>query len=148
MKKFQFSLEKVLTYKDQNLESELANLSELYHQLHQIEEKLIGLQQKYERCVQDYENAKRNTTPATCKLYLNYLDLLTNTIKECEQERNEFLIKINYQIELIKKLKVETKSLETIKESRFELYKKEMVKKTERQVEEFVSTASLISKSF
>jgi hypothetical protein len=43
---------------------------------------------------------------------------------------------------------VETKSLETIKKSRFELYKKEMIKKTERQVEEFVSTASLISKSF
>ena len=52
------------------------------------------------------------------------------------------------QVERVKDLKIETKSLETIKESRFEEYKKEDLKKTELFMDEFVSTARVMDKVF
>jgi flagellar biosynthesis chaperone FliJ len=48
---------------------------------------------------------------------------------------------------LIKKLKLETKSLETLKTSRYDEYKKEDQKAEEHQLEEFVSTAKIMRRS-
>ena len=147
MKKFKFNLEKLLTYKDQNLDSELMNLGVLYSQLHEAERKLHLLQHDRDECTRDYESAiKCNSTVAMCRLYADYADFLTKQIKECEQKIGKILVEIDEQIDIVKKLKVETKSLEIIKESRYEVYKNKSIKKAELQIEEFVTTAGIIRK--
>ncbi|NLP30882.1 MAG: hypothetical protein GX363_07125, partial [Clostridiales bacterium] len=47
--------------------------------------------------------------------------------------------------ERVKELKVETKTLETLKEYRYEEYVKEGIKKSELEIEQFVTTAKLIN---
>ncbi|MDD4583775.1 MAG: flagellar FliJ family protein [Eubacteriales bacterium] len=147
MKKFKFNLEKLLTYKDQNLDSELMNLGVLYSQLHEAEKKLNLLQHERDECIRDCESAiNGNSTVAICRLYTDYADFLTKQIKECEQKIGEILVQIDEQIDIVKELKVETKSLENIKESRYEVYKNKSLKKAELQIEEFVTTAEIIRK--
>lgn len=149
MKKFQFHLEKLLSYKGQILDSEMMTLAVLNNQLQQAEEKLLSLQKEQEKCITDFENKmKENTTPAACQLYNSYKLHLKELIKYSEKEIKNISAQVDDQIEIIKKLKLETKSLETIKTSRLDDYKKEDLKTVELQLEEFVSTAKIISKTF
>lgn len=149
MKNFEFHLEKILTYKSQNLDSELMNLGVLYNSLRQAEEKLNNLHADQEACRTRYDAAiQENATVAACTVCLNYTDYLTLQIKESSKEVNKIRDQISEQIDLVKSLKVETESLETIKESRYAAYKYEASKNAERQIEEYVVSAAAIAKGF
>ncbi|MDD2294322.1 MAG: flagellar FliJ family protein [Eubacteriales bacterium] len=149
MRDFEFHLEKILAYKDQNLDSELMNLGALYNSLRQAEEKLSDLHAEQDACRTRYDAAiQENATVAACTVCLNYTDYLTLQIKECRKEVNQIRDRVSEQIDLVKSLKVETKSLETIKESRYEAYKHETSKREERQIEEYVVSAAAIAKGF
>jgi len=54
---------------------------------------------------------------------------------------------VEEQIEIIKKIMIETKSLDTLKTSKLDDYNKESIKISELQLEEFVSAAKLINSS-
>jgi flagellar export protein FliJ len=148
MKKFEFNLEKLLNYKDQNLGVEMTALGVLYNQLHNEEKNLESLFRERIKSREKYDTAvKEKTTPATCKLCFDYIGYLGTCIKESEKKIELLEIQIDKQIDRVKVLKVETKSLETIKESRFEEYKYEEHKKEELLMDEFVSTAKVMKKS-
>lgn len=147
MKNFEFHLEKILNYKDQNLDSELMNLGILYNFLSQAEEKLNNLYAKQDACRAKYDAAiQENATVAAVTVCLNYTDYLTLQIKECREEVQKIQDQVSEQIDVVKSLKVETKSLETIKESRYEAYKYEASQKEERKIEEYVTSAAVIAK--
>ena len=149
MKNFEFHLEKILAYKGQNLDSELMNLGVLYNSLRQAEGKLDGLYADQEACRARYDAAiQENATVAACTVSLNYTDYLTSQIKECAKEVNRIRNQVSEQIDLVKSLKVETESLETIKESRYAAYKYEASKNAERQIEEYVASVAAIAKGF
>ena len=149
MKNFEFHLEKILAYKGQNLDSELMNLGVLYNSLRQAEGKLDSLYADQEACRARYDAAiQKNATVAACTISLNYTDYLTLQIKECAKEVNRIRNQVSEQIDLVKSLKVETESLETIKESRYAAYKYEASKSAERQIEEYVASVAAIAKGF
>lgn len=146
MKKFQFNLEKLLSYKGQLLDSEMMTLAVLNNQLHNSQQKLLKLQGEKVKCISEFESKMLvKTTPADCQLFNNYLDYLKLQIKNSEKEIRYISEQVESQIEIIKKLKLETKSLDTIKTSRLDDYKKQDVKTSELQIEEFVSTAKIIN---
>ena len=148
MKKFEFNLEKLLNYKDQNLDNEMMTLGVLYNQLHKEQKTRESLIAQKAQSRERYDTAVRErTTPATCKLYFDYIDYLGVRIKECEKRIKALENQIDRQIDKVKELKVETKSLETIKESRFVEYKHEVDKKEEQKIDEFVSNAKAVSKN-
>ena len=148
MKKFEFNLEKLLSYKDQKLGTEMLALGVLYNQLHKEEKILESLFAQKLQSRERYDTAvKEKTTPATCKLYFDYIDYLGVRIKESEKRIKTIEGQIDKQIDRVKDLKVETKSLETIKESRFDEYKQEQTKKEELRIDEFVSTTKVMSKN-
>lgn len=148
MKKFEFNLEKLLNYKDQNLDNEMMTLGVLYNQLHKEQKTRESLIAQKAQSRERYDTAVREkTTPATCKLYFDYIDYLGGRIKECEKRIKALETQIDRQIDKVKELKVETKSLETIKESRFVEYKHEVNKKEEQKIDEFVSNAKTVSKN-
>lgn len=149
MKKFHFNLEKLLTYKGQILESELTTLGLLNNQLADAQKRLDMLQAEQLKCKIDFENRmKENMTPAACQLYMRYQEHLKDKIELCEREIEAISNLLDKQIETIKKLKLETKSLETLKTSRLNEYKKEDLKDTEKELEEFVSTSKIMHKTF
>lgn len=148
MKKFEFQLEKLLSYKGQMLDSEMMTLAVLNNQLSDAQKKLLSLQMEREQCNSDFE-AKMlgKTTPATCQMYTFYKDHLKDQILNTERIIASITAQLDRQIEVIKKLKLETKSLETLKDSRYDEYKKEDLKAAEKQLEEFISTVKIIGKT-
>lgn len=148
MKKFEFQLEKLLSYKGQMLDSELMTLAVLNNQLAEAQHRLLALKTEQEQCRLDFEaKMLARTTPATCRMYIYYTEHLKEQILNMQRTIEGIAAQIDKQIELIKKLKLETKSLETLKTSRFDEYKKEDLKAAELQMDEFVSTSKIMRKT-
>ncbi|HWQ78043.1 MAG TPA: flagellar FliJ family protein [Anaerovoracaceae bacterium] len=149
MKKFEFQLEKLLSYKGQVLNGELMTLGVLNNQLSEAQHRLFTLQTDQEQCRAEFERKvqERCTTAATCRMYSHYTEYLRNQIKTAQITIESITTQVNKQIDVVKKVKLETRSLETIRTSRYDEYKKEDLKDTERQLEEFVSTEKIMRKS-
>lgn len=148
MKKFEFHLEKLLSYKDQMLDSEMMTLGVLQTQLAKAQNKLTALELELEQCKRRLEKAMiGNIDPTACQIHKNYIEHLKELIARSQQEVDFLTGQVNDQIEVVKRLKLDTKSLEIIKDSRFEEYKKEDLKHTEKQLEEFITTAKLMKMS-
>lgn len=146
MKKFEFKLEKLLSYKNQMLESELLNMGQLRKLLSEKEEELQALIQKKTDCKEEFEKRLlEKITPASYRLHLPYVQQLEEEITGKRMEISEVHLRIEEQMEVIKKIKLETKSLETLKNSRLEEYNKEDLKKAEHSIEEFVSNSKVMS---
>lgn len=147
MKKFEFQLEKLLSYKGQMLDSELMTLAVLNSQLAEAQHRLLALQTEREECGVEFGNKMlEKTTPATCRMYVHYAEHLKEQILNTQRTIEGITAQIDKQVELIKKLKMETKSLETLKTARYDEYKKEDLKAAELQLEEFVSTSKIMRK--
>lgn len=145
MKKFNFHLEKLLSYKDQVLDGEMTALAELNEELRQAQKTLTAFRE--ELAGSSKKLAKKVVNQATAvdfQLHAGYKEYLKLQINHWEIRSAKITQRIEEQIETIKRLKIETKSLETIKSSRYEDYKKEEIKASELQMEEFVSTARLM----
>lgn len=148
MMKFTFKLEKLLSYKLQILDNEMMNLSVLRKELEDSEKILLELKKKQDYCQRDFEEKiLGQTKPATLQSYTPYIEDLKLKIKETGLLINNLLIRMDEQIDVIKTVKLETKSLETLKDSRFDEYKKLDLKKIEQQMEEFVITAKISAQS-
>lgn len=146
MKKFQFHLGKLLSYKDQNLENEMMILGGLNKQLAEEQEKMSALADQKKKCTENYEKEMTvSITPTACQVYLHYMSFLKEQIKIVEQRIEAITTRIDLQIEVVKNLKLETRSLEIVKENRYDEYKKEVVKETEKQMEEFISTSKIMN---
>lgn len=140
MKKFQFQMEKLLSYKEQILDSEMMNLAVLNGLLKSAIEKLKGLEEEREKYKEEFGlKMSQQITAATCSMYASYEKHIKEQIRLSEKEIRVIEKQIEEQIERVKNLKMETKSLETIKESRYVEYKKEELKKEEQFIDEFVS---------
>jgi len=145
MKKFQFHMEKLLSYKGQILDSEIMNLAILRKMLDRANGKMEMLRSECQRCRDEFQNKiSVNATSAECRMYALYARDVEEKIKLCADEIKEIEHQIDKQMETVKDLKVETKSLETIKEARFTEYQKEAIKKTEHFIDEFVSRSRIV----
>ena len=148
MKKFEFHLEKLLSYKGQILDSEMMTLAALNNELSEAQHKLFSLQTEQNQCQTDYEcKMLDKTTPATCRMYIYYVEHIKEQIQLAKRMVENITQQVEKQIDTIKKLKLETKSLETLKSSRLDEYNKEEAKAEELQLEEFVTTAGILRKS-
>lgn len=148
MKKFAFQLEKLLNYKDQVLDSEMMTLAELNNKLTEVQNQLFMLVRSQEQCSVEFESLmQQETDPATCRTYAIYKDHLREQIKHTRTAIDVIMVQVNKQIEVVRKVKLETKTLETIKASRYDEYQKEDRKITEKDLEEYVSTEKIMRKS-
>lgn len=148
MKKFQFHLEKLLSYKGQVLDSEMMTLAVLNNQLAEAQGKVFSLKKEQKQCQMEYEEKMLETmTPATCQMYIHYREHLKEQIQNARRQVEVISQQVDKQVEVIKKLKMETKSLETLKSTKLEEYNKEGAKAEELQLEEFVTTAGILRKT-
>jgi|GEM_PF-491057 flagellar export protein FliJ len=139
MKKFEFKLEKLLSYKTQMTDSELLKLAELRKQQEIREEELKDILRKREDCRQEFEG--RLTTavaPSYYRTHLLYMEELEIRIRMKKEQVTQARALVQQQLDVVRAMKLETKSLETIRSSRFEEYKQVNQKKAEEEVEEFV----------
>ena len=142
MKKFRFSLETVLEYKQQILDSLQAEHGAILARIRQQEEHIEMLEAEYRHLSQEFNRRKTEGISILDALkYEQYLRAMERQIEEARQ----FLAELQKQEEAkrreVVEAKKDTSSLEKLREKKLDLYNKEAAKAEEQFLEEFVSTA-------
>ncbi|MEA4973646.1 MAG: flagellar export protein FliJ [Candidatus Metalachnospira sp.] len=139
MKKFVFSLEKVMEYKNQNLENKKSEHGKAVMLLKNQEEKIQTLRKEYESINFEFNDKKMaGISVLEASGYTSFLFSLENRIKK-EILHLEELKKVEEQKRKeVVEMKIETSSLEKLKEKKYEQYQKEVQKSEELFIEEFV----------
>ena len=146
MKKFRFHMEKLLSYKSRILDSEIMNLAILNNMLDEAIKTRESLENEEVRHKLEFRNKiSDKASPVDCRMYAAYAKHIKDQIEMCADEIKEIRYRAEKQAEKVKNLKVETKSLETIKDSRFAEYQKESLKKAEIFIDEFISGREIIN---
>ena len=147
MKKFKFQMEKLLSYKDQVLDSELMNMAVLNNLMDEAVDKHDSLEEEKQKNEEEFqEKIKGSANPALFRIYRTYNKHIDENIEVCEEEIDRLNVEIEEQVEVIKGLKIETKSLETLKENKYEEYVKEGIKKNEIAMDEFAARKLIVNK--
>jgi flagellar export protein FliJ len=135
-----------LDYKSKLLENETAVLAGLNADLAAVNARIDGMGESMRayRAELQAAQSKGGITPAFCRMYARYEEFLKAEIAKAKRLAAQIERRIEKQIETIKELRLETRSVELLRESRLSAYRKEEMKESERQVEEFVNTARVM----
>lgn len=140
MKKFRFSLEKVLDYKTQvedNLKNEHA---QAVKRVTDQEKVIAGLEKEFGQCRVTFEEKKKEGCVLyDLQVYENYLSRINRQIRQEKEVLTRFKVEAEKKRQLVVAAKVETSSIEKLKEKKVQEYNKEMQKSDEQFIEEFVS---------
>lgn len=139
MKKFRYSLEKVLQYKDQVLDSQKEEYASRMRDVNQQKQRIDALNREQEELEEKFDSAKHSGSSIT-DLRL-FADLTDRIGRQIEIEQN----KLHNLEELAEKQKgkmiaanVDVKKFEKLKDRKLQDYQKEVRKSDETFIEEFV----------
>lgn len=147
MKKFNFSLQKVLEIKEQFLENLKIELSNLNHEYRKIEKHIVELKDKFEVVNNEFiEKSCISVSVGEMMYYKMYMDRILKNIESKEEEKAALMKSIEAKrIEIINMNK-EISTLEKLKEKEIEKYNKILEKKEEIFIEEFVANKGMTEK--
>ena len=146
MKKFQFSLDTVLDYKQQVLTSLQSEHGAILAQLHRQEEVLEQLEAQYYQADQQFTQRKmEGMNIADALSFEQYLRAMEHKLNL----ENRRLLQIMEQEEAKRRevvsAKQDTSSIEKLRERKLELYRKEVQRSEELALEDFVSTSRILA---
>lgn len=143
MKKFVFTLAKVLSLKKQQLDVLKNEMSVLQGQLREIERQISELKAHFEeRNGQMREEMKEGLTPLEVMTYKVYLQNLNNKELSCCEQRGRCEVAIAAKQQELVQMKSDIAGLEKLEEKQREEYRKMEQKDQERSIEEFVNQVS------
>lgn len=142
MKKFKFSLDTVLSYKEQVLDALKGERAAILVKVREQEDYLDGLWSKYRAYNAEYSQRKiEGMTILDATIYQSGLRHMETVIQQ-ETERLETLRKEEEaKRQEVVEAKKETSSLDKLKEKKLDLYNKSVQKAEEILIDEFVSSA-------
>ena len=143
MENFKFRLQRVLDIKIKNEEESKIKYSKAQNEKRVVEKELDDLKQMYKK----YENEIDVEDHISRIITFNYLNSLSNNIniKSNELSKKEELLN-EARVDLLNK-QIERKSLEKLKENKFNLHKKKKKKKKKKKNDEFGMYSFLRHKS-
>ena len=142
MKKFKFALDSVLSYKEQVLESLQGEHAAILAQVREQEEVLEAVWQDYRDCNEEYRQRKtEGLSIVDAMLYQNGLRALEAEIQQETQRLEELKKQEEAKRQEVVDAKIDTSSIEKLKDKKRELYNKEVAKNEELLIDEFVSSA-------
>ncbi|WP_326910444.1 flagellar export protein FliJ [Sedimentibacter sp. MB31-C6] len=145
MKKFNFSLQKVLEIKEQILESLRMEMSNFNHEKRQIELDIRNLNMKYATANTELnEKSSKSITVGEMLYYKMYMENIFKNIEDKQKEKEAIDKKIEAKRREIVDVNKEISSLEKLKEKELDKYKYELDKKEEIYIEEFVSNNKIL----
>ena len=142
MKKFKFSLDTVLSYKEQVLDALKGEHATILVKVREQEDYLEGLWSKYRAYNAEYSQRKiEGMTILDATIYQSGLrhmeDVIQQETERLEAPRKEEEAKRQEVVEA----KKDTASLDKLKEKKLDLYNKSVQKAEENLIDEFVSSA-------
>ena len=142
MKKFQFSLDSVLSYKQQALDALKGEHAEILAQVHVQEDVLERAWQEYRDCNEEYSQRKAEGMTITDALvYQNGLRVLERNIQRETDKLEELRKKEEKKRQEVVAAKIDTSSIEKLREHKLEDYNKAVQKDEEKLIDEFISSA-------
>jgi flagellar export protein FliJ len=144
MKRFAFSLQRLLDYRTQVLEAERATLAEMNAVMRRFVQELADMKADWAKRTQELiELAARGTGAYELQRHSNYLRVLDEEIfnKQVQIEMQQKVI--DRQEERVRETKMEIQTIEKLKENKLEEYNYLDRKEQEQFIEEFVSNAKV-----
>jgi flagellar FliJ protein len=144
LKKFSFTLQKVLEIKEQILENLKIELSSLNNDLRNINESINKLKLYFSET--DNEFVDKSSISISVGELAYYKMLMSGILKQIENKEEARLIvlrKIEAKRQEIISMNMEISSLEKLKEKELEKYNKAFARSEEIFIEEFVSNKSM-----
>ena len=142
MKKVQFSLDSVLSYKQQALDALKGEHAEILAQVHAQEDVLERAWREYRECNEEYSQRKAEGMTITDALvYQNGLRVLERNIQRETDKLEELRRKEEKKRQEVVAAKIDTSSIEKLREHKLEDYNKAVQKDEEKLIDEFVSSA-------
>ena len=142
MKKFKFSLDSVLSYKQQVLDALKGEHAAILAQVREQEAVLDAVWQEYRDCNSEFSRRKAGgMTIADAMFYENGLRALEAEIQRETDKLAELQKKEEAKRQEVVDAKIDTSSIEKLKEHKLEDYKKAVQKAEENLIDEFVSSA-------
>ncbi len=142
MKKFQFSLDSVLSFKQQALDALRGEHAMILLQVREQEEKLEAVENEYRDYNGEYCRRKaEGMTITDAMMYESGLRVLERDIERETQRLAEIRKLEEAKREEVVEAKKETSSLEKLKEKKLDVYQKAVQKSEETFNEEFIVSA-------
>lgn len=144
MKKFSFSLQKVLEIKEQILENLKVELSSLNNDLKNTEAAIDNLKYQFRNINEEF--VKKSCVSISVGEMTYYKMLMEDIFKQIEikeEEKQNIIKKIESKRQEIVSLNKEISSFEKLKEKELEKHSKAVEKSEEIFIEEFVSNISM-----
>ncbi|MCI1931029.1 MAG: flagellar export protein FliJ [Clostridia bacterium] len=140
MKKFVFNLQKVMEYKNQKLENKKMEHAMAIVLLNKQMAKIDALRNRYDDINSQFNEKKISGIAIieACQ-YSSFLHTLENEIKKEISNLNELKKNEDSKRKEVVEVKIETSTLEKLKEKKYAQYLKEAGKSEELFIEEFVS---------
>ena len=141
MKKFKFSLDSVLSYKEQVLESLQGEHAVIMAEVREQEAVLEAAWQEYRDCDAEYSQRKAEGIAITdAMVYQNGLRVLERNIQRETDKLKELRRKEEAKRQEVVDAKIDTSSIEKLKEKKLDAYRKSVQKAEEAAIDEFVMT--------
>jgi len=148
MKQFRFSLETVLDYKQQVLDSLQIEYGSILSMVRVQEEALARAEARYAETNEEFREKKRSgLTIAGARSY----DVGLQVLEQIIRRESEKLLALRQQEEAahtrLVESKIDTSSLELLREKKLSLYQKETLKQDERLIDDLFSFARISTSS-
>lgn len=141
MKKFRFSLETVLDYKNQALDALRAEHGAILAQVRAQEQVIEDLEAEHRQADEDFTRRKlEGINIVDAMSYEQYLRSLERKLQEEYRKLDRLRRKEEEKRAQVVEARKETATIEKLKEHKLEDYRKAEQKDQEQQIEEFVST--------
>lgn len=145
MKKFRFSLETVLDYKQQILDSLQNEHGAILAQVRRQEEHIAALEAEYRHLSQEFNRRKTEGIGILDALkYEQYLRAMERQIEEACQRLHELQRQEEAKRAEVVEAKKETSSIEKLKEKKLDAYNKAVQKSEEDLIDEFVTNQRIM----
>ena len=142
MKKFKFSLDSVLSYKQQVLDALKGEHAAILAQVREQEDVLEAAWQAYRDCNEEYRQRKaEGITVMDAIFYQNGLRVLERDIQRETDRLEELRRQEEAKRQEVVGAKIDTSSIEKLREHKLEDYNKAVQKAEEGLIDEFVSCA-------
>ena len=142
MKRFKFSLDSVLSYKLQVLDALKGEHAAILAEVREQEERLEAVRQEYRDCNEEYRQRKaEGIAIMDAMFYQNGLRVLEADIQRESDKLEELRHKEEAKRQEVVDAKIDTSSIEKLKEKKLDLYNKAVQKSEEVLIDEFVSSA-------
>lgn len=139
MKKFIFSLERLMSYKQKLFDAQRARLAELAALLAKQQKARALKAREYADSIADYKlkaAAGLNTTQIA--VHKNYIRDIERTIERMDKEIEETAARVERQKAELVRVRTELRSVELLREKRLEEHNQKESKEQELFIEEFV----------